>query len=185
MQFGTANVELRTSLCLGDSYYQQTTTEKKKKTRRQRLYLFHLDRRSLLIIGILYQQMNNMNTMQDYKKNHLWQGEQKFTGGYSSPVFVFGLLEPYIVSDTTKISSTAHFRYTDYVNDTKILSYPSDQYIHTIIPLHTLCEMLPISKARKIALAHGVSAGSKCSTAQLLACTSDHSCSACSNYLYL
>ena len=159
--------------------------KRKNKTRRQRLYIFRLNRRSLLIIGILNQQVKNMNIMQDYKKNYLWQGEHKYTsiGGYSSPVFAFGLLEPYIVSDTTKISPTAHFRYTDYVNDIKILSYPSDQYIHTSIPLHTLCEMLPISKARKIALAHGVSAGSKCSSAQLLACTSNHSCSACSSYL--
>jgi hypothetical protein len=157
--------------------------KRKNKTRRQRLYIFRLNRRSLLIIGILYQQVKNMNIMRDYKKNHMSQGEQNFTGGYSSPVFAFGLLEPYIASDTTKISTTAHFRYTDYVNDIKILSYLSDQYIHTRIPLHTLCEMLPISKARKIALAHGVSAGSKCSTAQLLAYTSDHSCSTCANYL--
>ena len=73
--------------------------KRKNKSRRQCLYIFRLNCRSSLIIGILYQQVKNMNAMwdRDYKKNHLsWQGEQNFIGGYSSPVFAFGLLEPHI-----------------------------------------------------------------------------------------
>jgi len=43
--------------------------------------------------------------------------------------------------------------------------------------------MLPISKARKLALIHGLSVGSKCSLAHLLESTTGHSCPACAKYL--
>ena len=104
-------------------------------------------------------------------------------GGYSSPVFTFELLETYILSDTTKIDTSAHFRYTDYVHNTKILNYPVDKYIHTRIPIHALCKLLPISKARKLAQVHGLLVGSRCSLAHLLESTTGHSCPACAEYL--
>ena len=68
------------------------------------------------------------------------------------------------------------------MDDVKLLNYPADKYVHTSIALNILCELLPTSKACKIALVHGVSAGSRCKPAQLLASTVNHSCLACSKY---
>jgi hypothetical protein len=128
----------------------------------------------------LQQQVKNLTAEQTIHTQH---NNQIHSGGYSSPIFKFDFLQPYITSDSSNISTTAHFRYVDHVDDIKLLNYPADQYVHTSIPLNTLCEILPTSKARKIALVHGVSAGSRCTPAQLLASTVNHSCLACTRYL--
>ena len=119
-----------------------------------------------------------MNARHQNEKAQLPQNSQTCSGGFGKQVFT----QPYISSDTSCISPTAHFKYVDHVMDTKLLNYPQDQYIYTSIPLHTLCELIPISKARKVAFIHGVSAGSRCTATHLLASTDNHSCLACSKY---
>ena len=123
-----------------------------------------------------------MNARHQNAKAQLPQNSQACSGGFDKWVFTFDFLKPYISSDTSCINSTAHFKYVDHVTDTKLLNYPQDQYIYTSIPLHTLCELIPISKARKVAFFHGVSAGSRCTAAHLLASTDNHFCLACSKY---
>jgi hypothetical protein len=122
-----------------------------------------------------------MNARHQNMKTQLPQNSQACFGGFGKRVFTFDILKPYISSDTSYIA-TAHFRYLDHVRDTKLLNYPEDQYIYTSIPLHILCELIPISKARKVASIHGVSAGSRCTATHLLASTENHSCLACSKY---
>jgi len=155
---------------------------KNKQKRSLQLYLFRLNHRTSLIIGILRQRVKIMNARHQNVKTQLPQNSQACSGGFSKRVFTFDFLEPYISSDTSCISPTAHFRYVDHVRDTKLMDYPQDQYIYTHIPLHILCELIPISKARKVALIHGVSAGSRCTATHLLASTDNHSCLACSKY---
>ena len=134
------------------------------------------------MIGILRQRVKYMNTKHHNIKSQSSLNGQKCFGGFGTKVFTFHLLEPYISSDISHISTTAHFRYLDHVSDIQLLNYPEDQYIHTSVPLHILCGLLPISKARKVASIHGVSAGSRCTVAHLLASTENHSCLACSKY---
>jgi uncharacterized Fe-S cluster protein YjdI len=123
-----------------------------------------------------------MNTRCQNTKLKLPQNTQTCFGGFSARIFTFDFLKPYISSDTSHISTSAHFRYLDYVSNIQLLNYPEDQYIHTSIPLHILCGLIPISKARKIATLHGISAGSRCTIAHLLASTENHSCLVCSKY---
>ena len=156
---------------------------KKKKKKKTLLYKFRLTHRSSLIFGILRQQVKEMNTKLNNKNILQQKSDQLNIGGYSSPVFTFEFLEPYVISDIAKINTSAHFRYTDYVHDIKLSQYPANQYILTIIPLHVLCKMLPISKARKVAFLHGLKVGSKCSIAHLLESVAGHSCVTCAKYL--
>ena len=155
---------------------------KNKQRRSLQLYLFRLNHRTPLIIGILRQRIKVMNVRHQNVKNQLPQNSQACFGGFGKQIFTFDILKPYISSNTSCISPTAHFKYVDHVRDTKLLNYPQDQYIYTSIPLHTLCELIPISKARKVAFIHGVSAGSRCTAKHLLASTDNHSCLACSQY---
>ena len=153
-----------------------------KQRRSLQLYLFRLNHQTPLIIGILRQRIKVMNVRHQNVKNQLPQNSQACFGGFGKQIFTFDILKPYISSDTSYISSTAHFRYIDHVRDTKLSKYPQDQYIYARIPLHTLCELIPISEARKVASIHGVSAGSRCTATHLLASTDNHSCFACLKY---
>ena len=139
----------------------------KHKTRSHWLYIFQLNCRSSLKIRILGQQMKiKMKIEHTTKTSCIWLNNQNLCGGYSIPIFKYDLLQPYITSDSSKISTTAQFRYVDHVDDVNLLKYPADQYVHTSIPLNILCGLLPTSNARKIASLHGVSAGSRCTPAQ-------------------
>ena len=148
----------------------------KQKTRRQRQYIFRLCHRSFPITGILKQRTQCLNAQMGQKK---LPSSQEYLGGYGARIFSYQFLEPYITSNSSNISTTAHFRYVDHVDNIKLLDYPEGQYIHATIPLFALFELLPVSKARKVALIHGISIGSRCSQAQLLDSTVNHSCLAC------
>ena len=150
-----------------------------KKTRRQCLNLFRLHHRSLSISGILKQRTRILNAQMDQKKK---VSRHEHFGGYGARIFSYQFLEPYITSNTSNISTTAHFRYVDHVDNINISQFPEDQYIHATIPLFALFELLPVSKARKVASIHGISAGSRCNQAQLLDNTVNHSCLACVAY---
>jgi Helitron helicase-like domain at N-terminus/PIF1-like helicase len=151
----------------------------KQKARRLRLHLFRLHRQSLPITGILKQRTRYFNA-QLYRKK--LSSSQKHLGGYGARIFSYQFLEPHITSNSSNISTTANFRYMDHVDNIKILEYPEGQYIHASIPLFTLFELLPVSKARKVASIHGISAGSRCNQAQLLNTVVNHSCLKCTTY---
>jgi hypothetical protein len=106
----------------------------------------------------------------------------KNLGGYGARIFSYQFLEPYITSNSSNVSTTAHFRYVDHVNNIEILDYPEGQYTHANIPLLALFELLPVTKARKIASIHGILAGSRSNHAQLLNAAVNHSCLACAAY---
>ena len=154
----------------------------KQKTRRhwQCLYIFRLHRRSLPITGIIKQRTRYLNAQMDL--SHLQKklsSSQKLIGGHGARIFSYQFLEPYI---TSNISTTAHFRFVDHVDNIKILEFPESEYIHAAIPLYALFELLPVVKARKVASIHGFSAGSRCNQAQLLDATVNHSCLACTTH---
>jgi hypothetical protein len=150
-----------------------------QKTRRQRLYIFRLHRRSLPITGILKQRTRYLNAQINQKKI---PSSQENLGGYGARIFSYQFLEPYITSNSSNISTTAHFRFVDHVDNIKLLNFPEGEYIHATIPLYALFELLPVLKAREVASTHGISAGSRCNQAQLLNATVDHSCLACATY---
>ena len=154
----------------------------KQKTKCLHLYYFQLHHWSSLMTGILHERIRDINIENDSKKHQTLSTKKKCFGGYRNCVFKFEFIEPFITSDTSKIDTTSHFKFMDHVSDIKLLNYPSDQYIHANIPLHVLCELFPATKARKIASTHGVSAGSRCTPAELIASTMGHCCLACTKY---
>ena len=151
----------------------------KQKTRRQRLYIFRLNCRSSLITGILKQRTRCLSAQTGQKK---LPSSQEHLGGHGARIFSYQFLEPYITSDSSNVGQAAHFRYVDHVDNIKISNFPESQYIHAAIPLFALFELLPVSKARKVASMHGISTGSRSTQAQLLDTTVNHSCLACTAY---
>ena len=109
---------------------------------------------------------------------------QENLGGYGAWIFSYQFLEPYITFNSSNVSTAAHFRYVDHVDNIEILDYPDleGQYIHANIPLLALFVLLPVTKARKVASIHGILAGSRSNHAQLLNSTVNHSCLACAAY---
>ncbi|KAF8800470.1 hypothetical protein BYT27DRAFT_7117458, partial [Phlegmacium glaucopus] len=95
----------------------------------------------------------------------------------------FTLIEPYVVSDIPDILHKCNVCYVDHVEDVGLLAYPSPTYVHTNIPLSILFKLITLSNARKAAAVHGVSAGSRCTIAQLSLAVEHHSCLKCSSHL--
>ncbi|KAF8798442.1 hypothetical protein BYT27DRAFT_7123602, partial [Phlegmacium glaucopus] len=104
-------------------------------------------------------------------------------GGAYLGITSYEFLQPYFSTDKSKIDPSGEFQYVDHVNDVGVLSYPEGEYIHVNIPIASLFEILPVTKARKIASMHGIFGGSRCNAAQLRACTENHSCLVCSTHL--
>ena len=158
----------------------------KGKKRYLQIYHFQLAHRSSLMGSILHQRVKDLNTACQHKRNSSMPLNQMHLGGYRNRAFRFEVLEPYVTSNILKIDTHANFKYIDHVSDVQILKleYPSDRFVHTSMPLNLLCEILPATKARKIAVIHGISAGSRCTPSQLVASVVNHSCHslACSNY---
>ena len=59
--------------------------------------------------------------------------------------------------------------------------YPTENFVHTQVPLELLFPFLTLVQARKIALAHGINAGSRCNMKLLLARIENHSCLRCNS----
>ena len=151
----------------------------KQKTQRQHLNIFWLHHWSLPITSIIRQRTRYLNAQIDWRK---LSSIQENLGGYGAQIFSYQFLEPYITSDSSNVSTAAHFRYVDHVDNIKILDYPEGQYIHANIPLLALFELLPVPKARKVASIYGILAGSRSNYAQLLDAAVNHSCLACAAY---
>ena len=84
---------------------------KNKRKKSLQLYLFRLNHRTSLIIGILRQRVKIMNARHQNVKTQLPQNSQACSGGFGKRVFTFDILKPYISSDTSCINPTAHFRF--------------------------------------------------------------------------
>lgn len=95
----------------------------------------------------------------------------------------FASIEAYVVSDIPDVQRKGNVRYVDHVDGVCLLAYPSSPYIHTSMPLSSLFKLVTLSNARKIAAVHGISAGSRCTVAQLLLSVEHHSCLKCSSYI--
>ena len=95
------------------------------------------------------------------------------------------VIEPYAVSMPSTLESQSIVSYVDFFEkvSTSIEAYPKDRFVHADIPLKVASSLLSISVARRIAACHGVSAGSRCSVAQLSSSVEQHKCTNCPSYL--
>jgi len=86
---------------------------------------------------------------------------KNYYGGHQTRVFSYDFLEPYLTPGyPNTLDMKGHYLYTDHVNDTSLCLYPTENFVHTQIPLELLFPFLTLVQARKIALAHGINAGS-------------------------
>ena len=79
--------------------------------------------------------------------------------------------------------SQGGLRYVAHVEGEGLTAYPPNIFVHARIPLPILSHLLSITVVRKIALIHGVTAGSHCTTAHLQTCLENHECQKCSSYV--
>ena len=96
-----------------------------------------------------------------------------------SRAYSFSLISDYLIPGSTEADQDSMFRYVAHVDEVELLTYPSPQFVHTRVPLNELFTFLPLSHARKIATKHEISAGSRCTTAQLRMLVENHSCTQC------
>ena len=121
---------------------------------------------------------------QEIKEVPKLRSPQKNYGGSPSPIFSYNFLEPYFINtDKSDFDPLTKFQYVDHVEVVGLQAYPKGEYIHTNIPITFLLQIIPLTKARKIASMHGISAGSRCNADQLQKCSENHSCFLCSTHL--
>jgi hypothetical protein len=103
---------------------------------------------------------------------------RRIGGGTLSKAFSFSQISDHLVPGSTKADKLedSMFRYVAHVDEVELLTYSSSHFVHTTVPLIELFAFLPLIHARKIAAIHDMSAGSRCSAAQLTMLTADHSC---------
>ncbi len=95
---------------------------------------------------------------------------KNYYGGHQTKVFSYDFLEPYLTPGyPNTLDMKGRYLYTDHVNGTSLSLYPTEIFVHTQIPLELLFPFLTLVQARKIALAHGINAGSRCNMKLLLA----------------
>ena len=105
-------------------------------------------------------------------------------GGCLSKTLLYSQISDYLVPGSTDAGrlEDSVFRYVAYVDDVELLKYSSSQFVHTIVPLVDLFAFLTVTTARKIAAIHKISAGSRCTVAQLMMFTEYHSCFRCHTF---
>jgi len=104
-------------------------------------------------------------------------------GSHRVPTFPFGTLEPYLINNLPISQlSHMHFSFVDHVDDIGSLEYPKDQYTHASVSLQILFSTLQLKSAKKIASKHGISAGSRCTMADLKAHVAGHTCLVCNTH---
>jgi hypothetical protein len=97
-------------------------------------------------------------------------------------VFSYDFLEPYLTFGyLNTLDMKGGYLYTDHVNDASLYLYPAKIFVHTQIPLTLLFPFLTLVQAHKIALTHGINAGSRCNMKILLAKIENHSCPTCNS----
>ena len=84
-----------------------------------------------------------------------------YYGGHQTRVFSYDFLEPYLIpSYPNTLDMKGRYLYASHVNDESLCLYPTENFVHTQIPLELLFPFLTLVQAHKIALAHGINAGS-------------------------
>ena len=107
---------------------------------------------------------------------------KNYYGGHQTRVFSYDFLEPYLTPGyPNTLDMKGCYLYTDHVNDASLCLYSTENFVHTQIPLELLFPFLTLVQARKIALAHGINAGSRCNMKLLLARIENHSCLICNS----
>ena len=107
---------------------------------------------------------------------------KKYYGGYKRKMFNYDFLEPYLTPDyPNTLDMKEHYLYIDHVNDASLCLYPTEIFVHTQIPLELLFLFLTLAQACKIALAHGINAGSQCNMKLLLTKIENHACLICNS----
>jgi hypothetical protein len=104
-------------------------------------------------------------------------------GGGPTRVLNWTAVKPYALSKPHTTDSQSRLRYIAHVEGEGLTAYPPDFFVHSRIPLSILSHMLSITVAKKIALIHGVAAGSRCTVAQLRSCMQNHECKKCSTHI--
>ena len=104
-------------------------------------------------------------------------------GGGPSRVLNWTIVEPHALSSPHTVDSQSRLRYIAHVEGEGLTAYPPDVFVHARIPLPIVSHLLSITIAREIALIHGVTAGSRCTVAQLQSCTKNHECKTCSTHI--
>ena len=104
-------------------------------------------------------------------------------GGGASRVLNWTIVEPHALSKPCTAESQSRLRYITHVEGEGLTAYPPDTFVHARIPLPIISQLLSITIAREIALIHGVSAGSRCTVAQLQSCMENHECKKCLTYI--
>ena len=107
-----------------------------------------------------------------------------FVGGGCSRI-PWTVVQPYAVSTPSTLDDQSYVRFVDFVEKVgdDLEAYPNDQFVHANIPLKLATQFLSITIARRIASFHGISAGSRCSVAQLSLFVEQHECTNCLSYL--
>ena len=107
---------------------------------------------------------------------------KKYYGGHKTRVFSYDFLEPYLTPGyPNTLDMKGRYLYTNHIDNTSLYLYPIENFVHAQVPLELLFPFLTLIEARKIALAHGINAGSQCNMKILLAKIENHSCLICSS----
>ena len=109
-----------------------------------------------------------------------------FIGGGCSRI-PWMVIRPYAVSTPSTLEDRSYVLFVDFIEKVAvdIETYPNDRFVHADIPLKLATQLLSITIARRIASSHGISAGSRCSIAQLSLFVEQHECTNCPSYLVI
>jgi hypothetical protein len=78
---------------------------------------------------------------------------KNYYGGHQTKVFSYDFLEPYLTPGyPNTLDMKGRYLYTDHVNDASLCLYPTENFVHTQIPLELLFPFLTLVQARKVAL---------------------------------
>ena len=107
-------------------------------------------------------------------------GDTLLGGGCSR--LSWATLKPYVSSKPSTLSETSNLHYVAYVDETALDAYPRDEFVHAVVPLQVVSQLLSVAVARQIAAIHGIEAGSRCTIAHLNSCVDQHKCFKCKSY---
>ena len=136
-------------------------------------------------LGLTYAVIHNMAKEMWYgsKSTCACIGNRKQVGGYKPQAITFGDIKDYIAGDVSAELSSCRFQFIDHVDAPNTSLYLSKQYIQTLLPLHILVSLVPLTICRKIATVHGMIAGSHTTLKMMKSLFNGHTCEKCSSHL--
>ena len=103
-------------------------------------------------------------------------------GGHKKRVFSYDFFKPYLTPGyPNTLDMKGRYLYANHVDDASLYLYPTNNFVHTQVPLGILFPFLTLMQARNIALAHEIIPGSRCNMKILLTKIENHSCLKCSS----